>query len=1011
MGVDSHLSPKNLYNNNHIGTGNLRSTQHRKSHKARKVMPPKLEKVSPLGVLLRGQCLKPPQKFVSSLVSDVYPCVATPQDIEDLQASGYFERILWRSFHPDVSNSHLELLLEVAAYEYAVHGLALCLTLVLKDKLKADQLMLRLLASTLSTSENTYKLEAKTFSFLRCVMIVCPDLLFRNRLYSKWEGAVLLRYASVVKEDAALKDLELIQCFLLFCISCTATDTELGKAITGRVYSAYYRSADNGLVRWLSEMLLFSMKLTSAFSKLQICLRVENITTQVGLVAFAPLKYDVDHDTVIEELQHLPKKVLLKIAQAVGYLGKEEVPTVLASIISCLALGSRLDWETLLGPWSSTEETMFDIFEKNSLVSFSPDPLMAHSYSDGITLFLEIQCARMCALRRKFNHRITSSLSRLEISDPSVPQGIKGSSKYFYRFQKLSDKGCTARVIGGSDQSLAEFYKGIPVALLELQKPNKYGGLSRMAKFGLSSCRVASVVTSDGGLEVQRRSPELDQRVNALVKLPSFPNYLGSCLVPRIFKDQSIAQNHGDKKRELTNVKILTEEVLKSMYDGPITKLQSFSPTHSSAIVAQFLQTYLLKLKEDLTVVVVPSVAAVDLFPLLPNWTDLTFKFDTDNESVHRARARINSNLAQVSILADHLGLSEYDFAGSIQNALMFYHTQIAPKWNHFITSITESSYDGYPFGELTANSYVELKSVSEEKYAEICSLFTDLQKYLYFDKIPEHANIDDLKKLSAALVAKAKLIIVSDDDLDKLSRTADVVITHDITCLPKVDESLQRLIVTGLTAFQFGNVIDGRRAELNEPTVAEKILCTQQIAGFERSCQRVKIPPSSEQANLEEAAFCFQTYRFMRAIGYARSLILIVCGSPFTKLLITELHEELQKSTTRGFELPILQLADEMYPCENMIVSTHGNFTTAHYFQAVESFLNALFFVGAQIIEPFKLYSDKMEIYVNEKYGERIDRESSALKVKDSKHLAHQVASIIKKDSQELNETSQVLE
>lgn len=975
-------------------------------------MPPKVKKNISLGAILRSQCLKPTQKFSGALISDVYAFVATPQDLEDLLASQYFERVLWRFFHPDISNSHLELLLEVAGYEHSAHGTLPCLKLILLDEQKADQLMLRLLATILASSGNTHKLEAKTYLFLRCVMLICPEYLFRNRLYSKWKDVIFLRYAMEMKDNATPQDFELVECFLLFCLTCIASKTELGQFIKDLVFPAYYRSADNGRVRHLAEMLQFTADDESTRSSgLEVRLLWSKSLLPKNI--FRPLKDYDTFDDVFEDLANLPPKDIDLLASSWGYTGAEKDSKILASIIVCISIGSKYDWYTLQMAQTFTEETLFDVFEKNSLVSYFPEFLPPNISDDTNTEFRQLQCARACALRKRTSQLILSSLSRLEISDPSKPQGIKGSSKYFSRIEVRSSVGGCAKIYDLSELFLKDLKPLDRVVLLVLQKPNKYGGLERMAKFGLARCVLATVNKVCGYLEVVRLTPELDKDFNAIVKLNSVPfetNPFADLTPPSIILSESVRQKKKPKKdklkQELAENKTLSaDEILKSMFDNRITQLQSFPPIVSLALVTQFLRKYHEQLQKDLYVhvVVLPSIAAVDLFPLLPEWAELTFKFDTDNESVQRTRARINSGLAQVSILADYLGLSEYDFAGSIQNALMLYEIHMLPKWNQFITTISESNYGNYPFGELFANSFDEYKAAALEKYTEICSLFTDLQKYLYFDKIRESFKADDLKKLRAALLDKAKLIVVSSDDIVKVSKQVRTIITYDSMYSPKVSDDLIHLIATGGLCIKTGSIIEYSKFELEEPFVADKLQKTPRIPGFERSFQRVKVPATNEQANLEEAEFCLQIYRFMRALGFPRSLVLIVCGSPYTKLLITELHEE-QKGLSDE-KLPILQMVDEMFPCEIIIASTHGTFTTAHYFKAVQSCLRGLFLIGADSREPFNLYTGKLEIRLTERYGEDTSDDSLALKINDSRHLAQQVANINKQNDTHGNE------
>lgn len=957
-------------------------------------MASKLSRNDSLGLILRSVSLKPPTLLSSALVAGVYAHVTSPQDLDDLLTSNYFEAVLWRFFHADASNSHLELLIEVAGYEYDAHGLSRCLDLVLEDALKEKQLMLRLLSSTLASCTKTAKLEAKTYLFFRAVVVLCPHLLTGNPLWPKWKDTVFLRFARATaaqSEDLVVH--EVTQCFLLFCIVCMTTDT-LRSVVASYCYQAFYISADNALVRWFAELMLFvgDRSPHNAFTRLQIRLRKAGVLSQLPLVALAALRDNVDASALSSELQVLPQDVLSALAADLGYGGTSKDPVVLASIVRVLALRGLLSWPVLQEMHESTEETLFDIFERNLLVSYFPHPLMPYDYT-GDVFFQQIKCKRTCSLRKSIGQLVSASLARLEITEPAVVGGIKGSSKYFSRLERVNGQGSKATVSGVSESLRAGLKKDDFIALLELHKPNKFGGLHRMAKFGLSCCRLGRVTKNDAVLEVYRLHPEFDERFNAIVSLSSL------CVDPVPFDNTQAPQMFRNFRADVRLTLAENEKapfpdfIVDHLMQVPLTRLQGFPPLQTLAVVTSLLRQSAVE--DAATVVVLPSKAAVDLFALEPEWVLVVFKFDSDNESISRACARVSSMLTQVSTLANHLGLSEYDFAGSIRNAFILYHAHIVHRWKNYLQTITESSYTHYPFQNISAQLRDQYMAAVAEHYSEIGALFADLERYAYFDKIPtEKLRPSDVAKLYKALAGQAKVYVVSQDEVARVPAGAGTVITPDIIYLPKVNENLKRVLVTGDTNLQPGNVIkysDYLKTAESPAAKQLEFLHKQYIAGFAHACQKISVAASDQQSNLEEASLCLIIYYYMRSIGYPRTSVLVVCASPYTRLLISELHEE--RAKTVGFSGPVVYMAEKVYPCDYIIVSTHGGLRTEHYHQVASCSRFGLFFAGAETAEPFKLSAGKLEICPGERYGEEKRQTRLSLKIKDSRHLFEQIS------------------
>lgn len=998
-------------------------------------MAPKGRKPVSLGLILRRICLRAPQKFTPSLVSDIYPRVVAPADLDDLLASDYLERVLWRFFHGDVSNSYLELLMEIVAFEFDVYGRSSCLSFLISEQSKAEQLMLRLLLSTMTRNESTYKLEAKFYIFLRVVVMEKPKLLVENTKYPKWIELVTLRFCGKVMGQADLsKEYEMVQCFLLFCMWASASyHVALSHQINSHVFPTYFRNADNGLVRWLAENILLKHNDDDGakFLDLQIALKSQGFLHLIPSAQSAPLLYDIDPEALTNELCSLSKSVLQEIVTDSNYIGPERSNQVLAAVVCCLALGSRLDWGILHDLDESNEGTIFDIFEKNSLVLHMPDPIPPIDSPSGFSHLNQIKSRRTLFLRREINRLAVASLSRLEFTN----QGIKGSSKYFSKIDKVVPKGSLATISGISEQVKKLLSKGDRVLLLELHMPNKFGGQTRITKYGLLSCRLGTVTKNDSVLEIFRSLPEYDQRFNAIITLSSLklscvpPTASSSLLnfktiqnlngsykqyhgdLPDIFNPQALVklecELEKEKKPGCTTLrahlppppppiveqelcklesmkKILPiSEITKHIATRLLTTIDPYPLSESITCIEEFLKSYKASNgNHGKVVIVVPSRAAVALFPLFQHLTPEIYKYDSENESVFRALARIKKNLLQVSMLANHLSLSEYDFGGSIKNALMLYDLYIVPKWNRYLESISESGFFTYPFETFPEASLKDYKMAVSEHYHNLCCLFADLEKSIYFDKFPgDNLTLSDIAKLNSFLSKRAELSIVSHEDIGRVPVGAETIFTYDVQALPAVDRSLKRLIV-------FGNSYKNLNVLSFEKKILPKAI---ELPGFAYSCQKITVPPSNEQANVEEAKYCLNLYFYMRKIGYPRCNVLVVCSSPYTKLLMEELYQEQSKNI--AIEAPVIQMVNEMFFSDISIISTHGHFSTAHYYHALQCTQSGLFFVGSDKIEPFAIHTGKLELFISEWFEEKVDRRrSTGLRINDSEQLAKQV-------------------
>ncbi|KAK6463128.1 hypothetical protein DFJ63DRAFT_318292 [Scheffersomyces coipomensis] len=140
-------------------------------------------------VLAKAWSPKPPKKFSNSLINDVHPLIIHEGKIQvdalaRLNESEFFENVLWKFFHEDVTAHHLELLLASALLDHQLKKKANLVTR-LDILLNGDvgPLMKRILNVPLSLATSTeYQLIALVFTFIRTL-----DLHYSNaQSVRKW---------------------------------------------------------------------------------------------------------------------------------------------------------------------------------------------------------------------------------------------------------------------------------------------------------------------------------------------------------------------------------------------------------------------------------------------------------------------------------------------------------------------------------------------------------------------------------------------------------------------------------------------------------------------------------------------------------------------------------------------------------------------------------------------------------------------------------------------------------
>lgn len=923
-------------------------------------------KNSSLRDLLKDAMRHPPKKLNSSLISDVYSKCSTSEDLDDIISSLFFQSIVWRFFHADVTNSHLQLILQVSAYEYETLSCKTCLEMMQKDAGKLNDLILRVLKSTMTYRKQDTRLQAAIFLFLRVLIVASPLKLINHPFFNKWKSLAFESYSETLERTSFENSdsLLLLHCFLSFSIACVVLSLEECKHVINNLSIPFrfsLESFDFKTKRLASLILLLNPQISS-FTSFQIAIEKLGFQGRFPLAEFAALRLDVSSDDFIENLQALPKSDLIRLAEFLGYKQLELTSEVMVVMITHLVLNDGLSYNKLQKYVMFNENDIFDLFEKTPQLPFVPTPTIPSFIPFSESWVEQIKAQNSFKYLTLVNQRAQSVLERLTITDPSADRGIKGSSKYFSEIQALSVNGSKAEISLKNKKITSIITTSDTILLMELQKPGRNSGVNRLVKHGVNACAVSKVVSVSDKLKIEWNSAGFEERFNALIVLPS-PLYhtqnsfeedpvsdtlsnlwgidpetstvklsvdcisepvlesLGGELITkkrRINEDQtaSTPARYKFNSCEITlsqskEAAILPEDLsvaLLAMFRGKVL-LKGSRGVSENRLINAFLRTLSINDTHETCLVVMPTKTAVDLFEVEEVLS--IFKYDSNNNFALGKIDRIIKNLDKVAALSQHLGLEDYDFLSSIQNGLMLYYLHVEPAWKRFLKLISRNTIASYPFTSIKNNTFEEGLTEIVEDYATIRALFSELEHCLPLDKFNLHNLKDaDYKQIREFFTSNCRYLIISEQDLQFVDRSFDNVITHDVSAIPHIKGGFKRIALFGESVIDWGEPCQLSTSETRQE-IANLVGGTGVSihpffnAGFRYCVQHVKVPSSKQGLNVEEAKYCVALYQYMRLMGYPWDKILIAVKSEHMKYLIEEiLLEEKIKRLDRPCDL-----------------------------------------------------------------------------------------------------------
>lgn len=1017
-------------------------------------MAPKSESPSLSLTLLETLRLKLPKSFSPAFVSDVYGGVSTYEDIDDLLASGYFENIAWKFFHADVTNNHLELILLMVFYEFEFLNTANCLKHMEADLSRLQDILLRVLQTTLNTQETNSRIEAASFLFLSTVVRYDSSTLLKCKLYSKWISTVSERFVSHLSTDSRETN-DIVEHFLYFAICGSMSLEDIRSVfhplrISARL--AHHEVESHTRIHKLASILsgiLYKSEDGDSFIEIRLALKRQGVPS-LDAVVYASSRFDVNREQLVSDLTELPEAKVEEIAKSLGYdgvMGVEFLPHVIAEIVvghhpfasSCSTL---------------TEHELFDDFEESENGRFMP-PLNTPTTKENLLALLKTKA--VLALSKLINVHIVRCLNRLTITDPSNDNGIRGSSKYFLRPSAIVVDGAFAKL--SAKKLLPDIKTGDRVVLLEMQKPNKFDASSRMQKYGIFTARVTHVssISTDGAITVAWKFPGFEKRFNAILRLPqdftafealeqaiadagkdaASPliggenNKLGLAVsVDSVTFDAllEVVELRSPKKRKTdsgtqdviefngsnvvldTGKAILTGPQAKGLLDMVTLKSVHLSgePTGYFPLVAEYLRVLSHNWPKEKCLIIVPHTSAVQLFPVVQNLKVLKYR---DPEEITQINQRKAEYLGRVAKLAAHLGLSECDFAKNIRNALMLYYCHVKPRWEAFLGQLTKLKERAakYPFRtfEFGDISVEQLLVQVVDHYSSVKGIFSELQRLA---PLSLGATTDDIHGF---LVHRERYVVASVEDAATLMSNFDrIVLFGGIPqSVVPVLRSRPRLVTVLGPAYvaptKSENVPNSAcfpsvRGEIARLYGAHGTTTTHAYnLGLKYAAQNISVPSSPGQVNVEEAKYCVYLFQYLRLLGYPHHLILIAVWSPYMLKLIEEILEEqnIGRNTTacddrRGFRFgwPVLQLVLSVFPVDYLIVSTHGDISFRGWSDGVRAARLGLYTIGASAVG--KIQNGPFELFTGGSFDRgNDDRENSdSYVMDDAEHMGEYI-------------------
>ncbi|GEQ71077.1 hypothetical protein JCM33374_g4758 [Metschnikowia sp. JCM 33374] len=469
----------------------------------------------------------PPKKLNSSLISEIHEKCTSAESLDDLLASSFFATVAWRFFHADVTNSHLELLLQVSTYEHEALSRQTCVETIKEDPSKLRDLLSRILQSTMVYRKQDVRLQACVFLFLRVLLVSSPSTLEDHPLFAKWCSSMFDSYTRALKTvpEGNTEMSSLLHCFLSLCLaavvskSVTCRDTVKDSWLPFHFMKEEFDFTTQRLASLI--MLLLRPQPLEIFTSFQISIEKLSLQGKVPSAELAPSRFDVSAEEFGQNLHSLSKDDLLQLAEWAGCRNADESPDFLISVITHVVLGTGVSYRRLQNHEMFTEQDVFDLFDTPKQIAFVPSATFPAFMPLSTDYVAQIEARNAFEYLKQVNLRAESVLSRLTITDPTADRGIKGTSKYFSEIQHIEVYGSKARLNPKNNKIVGSISPGDVILLLEIQKPNRHGGVSRLIKNGINACALTRVHSTSEGIQVDWNSIGFEERFNALIVVPS----------------------------------------------------------------------------------------------------------------------------------------------------------------------------------------------------------------------------------------------------------------------------------------------------------------------------------------------------------------------------------------------------------------------------------------------------------------------------------------------------------
>lgn len=1023
------------------------------------VLRKKLE--TPLEVLLSNIRNKPPKKLSPSVISEIHSKIACTEDLDNVISSGFLRNVAWKFFHEDVTNSHLELILASVFYEAETYTTTTCWeTLTEGDGQKLQLLVLRILQSTIKANDMNHALETCSFLFLSALARYNMELLKLNTLFEKWLKTVLDEYTTILSEgEVSPIRAQVSESLLYFCVS-LVTKTKYKEQLHEIRFACYFSSVDLVRVQKLALILKHYTGPAPDFTSFQLA--ASNIPG-LEQVAHCPLKYDIAYPVLVDILRNIPGDVLASLAETTGYKEKKTsqllVEVVASSALESSEQITNVDAFTeedifdifdtskvlTLAPppiaptddFISPEDYLVrvqskiayelkeaihkhlkSVFERTTV----QDPSTEQGLKSSSKYFSRIQGIKVEGSRAIIEPSSKSWTTGLEVGDRIVLVELQKPNK-LDGHARMAQNGIYSARVATITNTLQENIQirwttdhfesrfNAVIKLMPIIRSSTLEKVNNAAEMGLQNSLEAVFST---------QTYSLDYKVNCIDK------EIAEKLANKGKEEPGSLQTliYENSKLEIcpSSGEILDfqqTEALLTMVNNSVLRIDSQPQCGAHVLINAFLETLHINWPQETCLVVLPTQAALSLMSIYSEFND-SIKYGENLEELNSrgVTKRIETLLNLISSLSDFLELGEYDFGSSITNALMLYDAHIVPKWEEYLHQLDKltKSISKYPFGDL---KYPETESVEKlltkvvAHYSNIKSTFAQLQSLLPWEKVVSKANI--------YLAHHMKYVFASVEDLPDTKFDNVVSLTsEDAVIFPVLTSKVKRLVLFKSTKQSLYGALESDPVVLNDTygvrdeiaqlvglAASTKKVSTEYNPGFRNVTQLVKVGSSMEQVNVEEAQYCVSLFQYMRLLGYPHEKILLVVTSPYMRLLVEEILVERKikeletPSDTAAFRFgwPIMQNLGTVFSCDYMIVSLHGSHSLRAIERAGLSAKLGLYFVGSDLVAPFKVPSGELSIYTGASYRKGTDgRDSSQLyELESAEHIGDYVMQMTK--------------